>query len=97
MCFWGTTDQRAQTNFLPRGPKVLSAPLTVVPVHKGGTRHCVSYYQPISILSPINKLFETLLRKRLTEFFDKYSLCVSRFGKSIHTVNHETLLSKLSR
>ena len=27
MCFWGTTDQRAQTNFLPRGPKVLSAPL----------------------------------------------------------------------
>ena len=29
MCFWGTTDQRAQTNFLPRGPKVLSAPLPV--------------------------------------------------------------------
>ena len=28
MCFWGTTDQRAQTNILPRGLKVLSAPLT---------------------------------------------------------------------
>ena len=27
MCFWSTTDQRAQTNFLPRGLKVLSAPL----------------------------------------------------------------------
>ena len=26
--FWGTTDQRAQTKFLPRGPKFLSAPLT---------------------------------------------------------------------
>ena len=25
--FLGTTDQIAQTNFLPRGPKVLSAPL----------------------------------------------------------------------
>ena len=32
MCFWGTTDQRAQTNFLPRGPKVLSAPLLVTPM-----------------------------------------------------------------
>ena len=25
--FWGTTDQRAKTEFLPRGPKFLSAPL----------------------------------------------------------------------
>ena len=25
--FWGTTDQKAQTKFLPRGPKFLSAPL----------------------------------------------------------------------
>ena len=44
----------------------------VVPVHKGGTRHCVSNYRPVSILSP--KLFETLMHKRLTEFFDKYNL-----------------------
>ena len=34
MCFWGTTDQRAQTNFLPRGPKVFSAPL--VPTYDVG-------------------------------------------------------------
>ena len=105
-----------------------------MPVHIGETRHCVSNYRPISILFPINKLFETPLHKRLTEFFDKYNLfydnqfgfrkkhstnlAITRFferilehrdnnllassvfldlAKAFDTVNHEILLSKLSR
>ena len=72
----------------------------VVSVHKGGTRHCVSNYRPISILSSINKLFETLLHKRLTEFFDKYNLLYdNQFGfRKKHSTNlaithfYETIL-----
>ena len=47
MCFWGTTDQRAQTNFLPRGPKVLSVPLTASGVATG--RAGVEGYNPLLI------------------------------------------------
>ena len=40
----------------------------VVPLHKGGSKTEIGNFRPISILSPTNKIFETLLHKRLTAF-----------------------------
>ena len=40
----------------------------VIPSHKGGSTLELGNYRPISILSPINKIFETILHKRLSKF-----------------------------
>ena len=40
----------------------------VIPLHKGGFKLDLGNYRPISILSPINKIFETILLKRLVYF-----------------------------
>ena len=36
----------------------------VIPLHNGGSVLDLGNYRPISILSPINKVFETILYKR---------------------------------
>jgi len=43
----------------------------VIPLHKGGTKFNTENYRPISILFPINKIFETILHQRLMEFWEK--------------------------
>jgi len=40
----------------------------VIPLHKDGTKFNMENYRPISILCPINKIFETILHQRLMEF-----------------------------
>ena len=62
----------------------------VVPLHKGGSKLDLNNYTPISILSPINKIFETILHKRLIEFWEKHSLFYdSQFGfRNHHSPNH---------
>ena len=44
---------------------------TVIPLYKGGSTLELRNYMPISILSPINKVFETSLLKRFTKFWEK--------------------------
>ena len=46
----------------------------VVPIHKGGSKQTINNCRPISVLSPLNKVFELLLKKRLTNFWKKYNL-----------------------
>ena len=40
----------------------------VVPIFKGGSPLCVSNYRPISILSAVNKIYETLIAIRVKSF-----------------------------
>ena len=76
---------------------------TVIPVHKGGSTYELGNYRPISMLSPINKVFETILHKRLTKFWEKLNLFTEfQFGFGIkHSTNHaitcvyETTLKEL--
>jgi len=62
----------------------------VVPLHKGGFKLHLNNYRPISILSLIDKVFETILHKRLVEFWNKFDLffnCKFGFQKE-HATNH---------
>ena len=76
---------------------------TVIPVHKGGSTLELGNNRPISILSPINKVFETILHKRLTKFWEKLNLFTEfQFGfRTKHSTNHaitcvyETILKEL--
>ena len=59
-------------------------------MHKGGSKLELGNYRPISIPS-VNKVFETLLRRRLVDFWDKYNLFNdSQFG---FRKNHSTDLA----
>ena len=65
---------------------------TLIPLHKGGSTFELGNYRPISILSPINKVFETLLHKKLTKFWEKLNLFTEfQFDFRIkHSTNHAT-------
>ena len=64
--------------------------VAVIPVHKGGSTLELGNYKPISILSLINKVFETILHKRLTNFWEKLNLFTEfQFGfKTKHSTNY---------
>ena len=74
----------------------------VIPLHKGGSKLDLGNYRLISILSPINKIFETILLKRLVDFWEKYNLFTNyQFGfRKLHSTNlaitylHETILKE---
>jgi len=53
----------------------------VIPLHKAGSRSEISNYRPISLLSNISKIFETLLKNRFLSFLQSNKiLSVSQFG-----------------
>lgn len=74
----------------------------IIPLHKGGSKSELGNYRPISILSPFNKIFETIIHTRLTEFWEKHKLYAnSQFGfRKQHSTNlaitylHETILKE---
>ena len=43
----------------------------VVPIHKGGQKDVCTNYRPISLLSPINKIFENLIYNRLYSYIEQ--------------------------
>ena len=53
----------------------------VVPIHKGGTKHEVSNYRPISLLSSFSKVYEKLMHNRVIKFLDTHNLlCENQYG-----------------
>ena len=70
----------------------------VVPLHKGGSTLKLGNYRPISILSPINKIIETIQHKPLSKFWEKYNLlvnCQFGFRKKHSTNNAITYLNEI--
>ena len=49
----------------------------VVPIYKGGPKDLCTNYRPISLLSPINKIFEKLIYSRLYTYLEKNSMLSS--------------------
>jgi len=49
----------------------------VVPINKGGPKDLCINYRPISLLSPINKIFETLIYSRLYTYLEQNSMLSS--------------------
>ena len=62
----------------------------VIPLHKKDFKCDVGNYRPILILSPGNKVFEIILRRRLIDFWNKYNLFADkRFGfRKEHSTKH---------
>ena len=54
-------------------PKILKT-AQVLPIHKKGSKAECSNYRPISLLSPLNKLFEKMLYKRINDYFVRFQL-----------------------
>ena len=53
----------------------------VIPLFKSGKTDNLTNYRPISILTCFSKIFEKLIHKRLTNFFQKHSVLVeSQYG-----------------
>ena len=46
----------------------------VVPIHKKGCKQTLSNYRPISILTNVNKIFESIIYSRIYSFLEKYNL-----------------------
>jgi hypothetical protein len=46
----------------------------VRPLHKSGNKHHVGNYKPISVFSPVNKIFEKVIYHRLLTFINKHGL-----------------------
>ena len=66
----------------------------VIPVFKKGDQMSVNNYRPISILSPINKIFEKILYSRLIKYIDKSNILYDfHFGFS---KNHSTEQKKVT-
>ena len=68
----------------------------VIPLHKGGGKELMSNYRPISVLTRVNKVFETLINKRLMSFFTKFKVLADsqhgfRRGSSTETAATEVL------
>ena len=53
----------------------------ITPIHKGGDKHDIGNYRPITVLTIFSKVFEKLIYTRLTAFINKHHiLSESQFG-----------------
>ena len=77
----------------------------VVPIYKGGPKDLCTNYRPISLLSPINKIFEKLIYSRLYTYLEQNSMlsshqCGFRMGLSTTLAIHdmqENILENLEK
>ena len=68
----------------------------VTPLHKKGQVDALNNYRGISVLPPLNKIFEKILAEQIKEYFDSSELFDKnqhgfRAGHSCETALHEIL------
>ena len=64
----------------------------VIPIFKKGDSTSVNNYRPISILSPLNKIFEKILYSRLMNYINKSNLLYKfQYGFRKKTLNRTCL------
>ena len=69
----------------------------VIPLHKTGSRSDVSNFRPISILSPISKIFEKIVFKQMLKFLDKFRLLnENQYGFRPHRSTTQAILDNLN-
>ena len=53
----------------------------VTPLHKGGSKCELKNYRPISVITVFNKILETIIKRRLLVFWNKYNVFTpTQFG-----------------
>ena len=53
----------------------------MVPVHKKGGKSVVKNYRPVSLLSVLSKVLETVVSSRITDHLERHHLlCTRQFG-----------------
>lgn len=60
----------------------------IIPIHKSGSHTDTANYRPISLISIFSKIFEKIIKSRLTSFFDKYKIITDNqygFRKGLST------------
>ena len=79
-------NKSVKTGYFPYSLKLAK----VIPVHKSGKHSLLNNYRPISLLSPISKILESLISKRLTKYLeDSNIISVHQFGfRKSHSTSH---------
>ena len=66
-----------KTSVFPKSLKIAE----VIPIYKNGDSSLPTNYRPISLLSPINKIFEKLIYNRMIDYLEKFDLITeNQFG-----------------
>jgi len=68
----------------------------IIPIFKKGTHTCSDNYRPISILNTISKIFESIVAKKLSSFFNKYDIIYKyQFGFRKHYSTNMALINAI--
>lgn len=70
----------------------------IIPVYKKGNKEILSNYRPISLITHLSKLFEKVIKKRLTAYINKYKpLSDNQFGFKKNVSTQDALLALTSK
>lgn len=70
----------------------------VCPIYKGGDKHLMTNFRPISVLPVLSKVLESALNVRLQTFFSKYNVISDMqygFQKKINLAKQLFLISNI--
>lgn len=70
----------------------------VIPIYKKGDKNMVTNYRPISLITHLSKVFEKLIKRRLTTYINKFNLLSdSQYGFREKMSTEDALLTLTSK